>query len=246
MNEQIDPQDQMGPQMPINQPVYDESTDYSKIYKIALAVLGFFLIAALVATFIFYSKSAQTEDLIQQRIKDEVIKTQESDDAICEQEKKDDRENPWMEYIARNTYGAFKFTVPRGWSKYEHFDINANEPLQMYFNPGEVRYDAGVRRDHSALEVIVGKRLYTGELNDLKRTIENLIRKKITPKDKGTAIKISGFNGTRFVYYDQDLKMNVGVIILPFRDRVMFIKTSDYDKYQKYYEKFYKSFVITP
>lgn len=241
MSEDINPQGQ-GPMQPVSPggPVYEEDTNYTRIYQIILGVLGFIFLVVVVFTIVFYKKANRTTAYIDDKVNQAKTETQKADGDICEQEKRDDRENPWMEYVARNTYGSFKFLVPRSWSKYEHFDVNANEPLRMFFSPDTVRYDSESRNDHAALEIIIGKRLYGGELQELKNRLLTELNKK------ESTLKISGFDSSMFIYYNKELKRKVGVILVPFRDRTMFIKTADYDKYSKYYEKFYKSFVITP
>jgi len=239
MNEDISPQGPIQPVVP-GGPVYEEETNYARIYQIGLVVLGLILLVVVIFTIVFYKKANRTTAYIDDKVATAKTETQTADDAICEQEKTDDRENPWMEYVARNTYGSFKFVVPRGWAKYEHFDVNANEPLRMFFSPDTVRYNSDARDDHAALEVIIGKRMYSGELQELKNRLRTDLGKK------ESTLKISGFDSSMFIYYNKDLKKKIAVILVPFRDRTMFIKTADYDKYTKYYEKFYKSFVITP
>jgi len=254
MNNPINPMNPQGPADPMGQsfetggptnPVYEETTHLSKLYKVIIAVMGFVIFILLILLIIFIMRS----NTAQSRINAEVAKATEKKEKeirdACELEKKDIRENPWADFKARDDFGTFKFTVPRNWAYYERFDINANNPYSLYFNPEIVRYDAAqnIREVHSALEVTITKKLYSQEIKDLKEKIKNAKDKSATEE----TVNISNFTGTKFTFKDKDFNRKVGVIILPYRDRAFFIKTDDYDQWnEKYYDKFWKSFALTP
>lgn len=239
-----DPAGPVNPQGPAGpSPIYEESTNYTRIYQIALGVLGFFLLVALIFIIVYAKKAGRTQEYINKKVEEgKDVKGQEVRDA-CELEKKDIRENPWTNFSARDDFGAFKFTVPRNWSHYEYFDINANNPYSVYFNPEIVRYDAGQKKNHAALEVTISKKLYTAEIKEIQEEIK---RNKDADKTE-EPVDISNFKGTKLTYKDKGLGRRIGVIILPYRDRALFIKTDDYDQWnEKYYDRFYKSFALTP
>lgn len=242
INPQIPPQ---GPDNPINpvNPMYEEETNTSMIYKIVLGVLGFLLLVALIFIIVYYKKATKTTAFINQKVEEAKGVKETEVRSACELEKTDIRENPWTNYTARDDFGAFKFVVPRNWSLYEVFDINANNPYSLYFHPEIVSYDTKLRKNHVALEMTISKKLYAAEVKDIQ---EDIKRNKDTNKTE-EAVVISNFTGTKFIYYDKELGRRVGVILLPYRDRALFIKTDDYDKWnEKYYDKFYKSFALTP
>lgn len=249
MNEEFNPMNPTGPVGPsvpnpaTPGPIYDESSGSGNIFKIIIGVLGFVLLILLILVVVYVMKANRTTAYINQKVEEgKATREREVKDA-CELEKKDIRENPWVSVTSREELGAFKFIVPRSWAQYEHFDINANEPLNLYFNPEMVRYDSAerIKTDHAALEVTVSKKLYAKEVDELKIKI----KKTLDPKTEDS-INISNFTGTKFTYKDKDLGRNVGVIILPYRDRALFIKTDDYDKWgAEYYKKFFESFALT-
>lgn len=249
MSEEMNPMNPIGPAGPSTPnpvtpgPVYDEGSGSSNIFKIITGVLGFLILVLLILVIVFATKANKTTAYTNQKVEEgKAAREKEVQDA-CEQEKKDIKENPWVSITSREELGAFKFIVPRSWSQYENFDLNANEPLKMYFNPDMVRYDSAnkIKDEHAALEVIVSKKLYAKELEELKKQLAKGFDSK-----KEDSINISNFEGTKFVYKDKDLDRNVGVIIMPYRDRALFIKTDDYDKWgEEYYKKFFESFTLT-
>ncbi|MEK7447406.1 MAG: hypothetical protein AAB632_01205 [Patescibacteria group bacterium] len=252
MNDPVNPMNPVDPVNPINPPnqnpvspgpVFEETTNTSRIYQIALGVVGFLLLVALIFVTVYYIKANRTTTYINQKVDESKgIKEKEVREA-CEIEKTDMRENPWTNFTARSDFGAFSFTVPRNWSQYEHFDINANEPYSIYFSSDMVKYDAGTKKNHAALEVTISKKLYNAEI----KAIQDEIKRNKDANKTEESVNISNFTGTKFTYKDEGLGKKVGVIVLPYRDRVLFIKTDDYDQWnEKYYDKFYKSFAITP
>jgi hypothetical protein len=259
MNENINPVDSMsagspgdpagpaspqGPVNPVNPgPIYDGGSNKSKLFFIIIAVLGLLLLVSLIFVFVYAGKASKSEEYWNSIIAGEKQAKAEEVRGACEIEKKDIRENPWESYTARNEFGAFTFTIPRNWSKYERFDMNDNDPYQLYFSQDVVRYDSNTKTIHSPLEVVVSKKLYDAEIKDIQNVIK---RNKNAGKTEET-VNISNFEGTKFTYIDKELERRVGVIILPYRDRALFIKTDDYDRWNAdYYDKFYKSFALTP
>lgn len=257
MNNPLNPMEQQGPDpmggnSPLNQPnpanpgpIYDEKVNYTRIYQIGLGVLGFLLLVSLIFVIVYYKKAGRSEQywsgVISER---EQVKEKEVRGA-CDLEKKDLQEKPWASFKARDEFGAFTFTIPRSWSKYEIFDVNDNNPYQLYFSQDVVRYDSNtnIKAVHAPFEVIVSKKLYDAEIvalqNDIKRNKDN---QKTEEK-----VNISNFEGTKFTYIDKDLGRRIGVILIPYRDRALYIKTDDYDKWNgEYYDKFWKSFALTP
>ncbi len=231
--------------MPPAGPSFDSGSSgfgMDKIFKIMTGVLGFLLIILIILVIVYAGKANKTKTYIEGVVKTNVDQKVKAAQDSCEQQKKDLLEKPWKEYKARDEFGAFKFQVPKNWSQYEHFDMSENEPYQLYFNPDTVQFDSSVKKDHAALEVGISKNLYDNEVKDLKSSFGGILNSKTEEK-----ITISNFTGTIFIYKDQDLNRNIGVIMLPYRDRTLFIKTDDYDKWNdQYFSKFYKSFSITP
>ena len=260
MNENVQPVDPMsagssggapqgpvspqGPTNPVNPgPVYDNGSNKSKLYFIIIGVLGVILLVLLALVIVYVRKAGRSEEywngIISEReqIKEEEIR------GACEIEKTDIKENPWESFTARENFGAFTFVIPRNWSKYEKFDNNDNNPYQLYFSQDIVRYDSNTKTIHAPLEVVVSKKLYDAEIKD----IQNVIKRNKNNQKTEETVTISNFTGTKFTYIDKELERRVGVILLPYRDRALFIKTDDYDKWNAdYYDKFWKSFALTP
>ena len=262
MNEDFNPMDPMagGPSEPVNPtgpmgpaespnpvnpgPMFDGgATNLTRIYQIALGVLGFLLLISLIFVLVYKGKAGKTQDYINGVVAKAVEKKDKEAKDSYDQQLKDFKENPWTEYKAKDEFGAFKFIVPRTWSQYEYFDINANDPYSIYFNPDTVKYDAKARQVHAALQVTVSKKLYADQVKEIEQNIKTHLDLAATEEK----IDISTFSGTKFTYKDKELDKKVGVIVIPYRDRALFIKTDDYDKWnEKYYTKFYKSFALTP
>lgn len=232
------------PQNPANPgPMFEEETNYTRIYQIALGVLGFLLLVSLIFVLIYANKAGRSQKYWDGVVAQAVDKKDKEDKVSYEQQLKDFKENPWTEYKARDEFGAFKFIVPRTWSQYEYFDINANDPYSIYFSPDTVKYDSAARQNHAALQVVISKKLYSDQVKEIEQKIKMHLDTGATEEK----INIANFTGTKFVYQDKDLNKKVGVIVVPYRDRALFIKTDDYDKWnEKYYTKFYNSFALTP
>lgn len=246
-NGPVDPMSQdLGNQNPMN-PVYEESTRLSKLYKVILGVMGFLILVLLITLIVYIGKANDSQARIDSEVKKALEKRENELNSLCEIKIKDVRENPWADFKARDEFGQFKFIAPRNWSKYEYFDLNANDPYTLYFSPDMVQYDSNqnIRLTHSALEVAISKKVYSQEINDMKVKMQYQSGddKEFTEEP----VTVSNFTGTKFVYKHKDLGRKIGVIILPYRDRALFIKTDDYDKWNgEYYEKFWKSFALTP
>lgn len=243
----VNPSSPVGPTSPSNPvspgPMFEEETNYTRIYQIALGVLGFLLLVSLIFVLVYKSNASKIKNNLDSLVAQAVDKKDKENKVSYDQQLKDLKENPWVEYKARDDFGAFKFVVPRSWSQYEYFDINANDPYSLYFNPDTVRYDSGVKQNHAALQVVISKKLYSDQIKEIEQNIKMHLDTGATEE----TINISNFTGTKFTYQDKDIKRKVGVIVIPYRDRALFIKTDDYDKWnEKYYPKFYKSFALTP
>ena len=214
---------------------------YSLFYKISLGVVSLLFIIVLVLFFVYFQKADRTEEYINSRISEATSIKEDEMVTSCELQKKEIQENPWVSYTAPNMLGAFSYQYPRGWSKHQIFDINAQIPYTSYFNPDMVEYDSSLRNIHAPLEVYVSKNLYSKELDGLEK-------KAVKSKEKYeiSDIKISEFNGRKFYYKDQDLQRFVNVIIIPYRDRTLIIKTDNARDYQNYFDQFAESFILTP
>ena len=220
-----------------------EKTNFSRIYQIIIGAVALFLIISLIFAAIYYQKANKTQAYINSVASQAADQKAKDDKVSCDAQIKDIKENPWTEYTARQEFGAFKFIVPRNWSQYEYYDINANDPYSLFFSPDTVRYVSNTRDNHSALQVVVSKRLYSDEISDLEQSI----KMNMDTSSSEEKVTISNFTGTKFVYTNKDLQRKVGVIVLPYRDRALMIKTDDYDKWgDKYFTKFYQSFALTP
>lgn len=248
MNEQpMDPMagDPIGPQSPVPPviPPDEGGMNMTKIYQIGLGILGFILLILLIFVFVYRSKANRTQKYIDGVVAQAVDKKDKEDKDYCAIEKKDIRENPWATYKAPDDFGAFTFTIPRNWSVYENFDMNANNPYTVYFNPDKVAYDSTLNSIHSALQVTISKKLYDQEIKEMKDKLKQ--SKAPTTEEQ---VKVSNFDATKFTYVDKDKgNKRVAAVLVPYRDRVLFIQTDDYDQWnQNYYDKFWKSFALTP
>lgn len=238
-----------GPVGPGNPMDYNSSSpgggglNMTRIYQIALGILILIILILIIFVFLYKGKANKTQKYIDNVTAQAVDNKSKEDKSSCDKQIKDMKENPWAEYKALDEYGAFKFQVPKDWSQYEHYDMSGSYPYRLYFNPAPVHYDASnsVHDDHAALEVIISKQQYNDEVKQLESQLAYAADKH-TEDD----ISISNFKGKNFFYKDKDLGKNVGVIILPYRDRALFIKTDDYDQWHDYFSQFYQSFKLTP
>lgn len=235
-----------GPVNPINPgngSVYDDDgLDMTRIYQIIIGVLGLIILVLIIFVFVYRGKANKTQSYINSVSTQAANDQSKKDKVSCDTQIKDIRENPWTAYTALDEFGGFTFNIPRNWSQYEQYDDNANDPYLLYFNPGTVHYDSKLRVTHAALEVDISKKLYADEIKEM----EDKLKQTKDPFSED-AVKISNFTGTKFVYTDKDLGETVGVIVLPYRDRALFIKTDDYNQWNKdYYTPFYQSFALTP
>lgn len=220
--------------------MYEEEKK-SPLGKIIIAVLTVLLLVALVLLFIFFQKAGTKQDEIDGIVATAVGVKEKELQAACEVQKKEIQENPWEEFAARDVFGAFKFQIPRSWARYERFDLDANVPLALYFNPSLVRYDSLTNSNHAALYIEITKTMYSKEIDNFRNKMKGIVSAEGEELDAS----ISGFDGKVFYYKDKDLGKKIAVVILPYRDRTLMIRTDDYNNYQDYFKKFSDSFVLT-
>lgn len=220
--------------------MYEEEKK-SPIGKIVIVILAVLLAITLILLLLFFQKASTKQDEIDGIVATAVAEKEKEVQTSCEVQKKEIQENPWEEFEARNVFGAFKFEIPRSWARYERFDLDANVPLALYFNPSLVRYDSLTNSNHAALYVEITKTMYSKEIDNLRNKMKGVVAAEGEELDAS----ISGFDGKVFYYKDKDLGKKIAVVVLPYRDRTLLIRTDDYNNFQEYFKKFSESFVLT-
>ena len=137
--------------------------------------------------------------------------------------------NPWKTYKAEDMIGAFTFKLPKNW--YPHIDKRMKSSTQWEFlaGPGYIVKDVDSDGPYVALDIKVINSKYDRALEDYKKKRFKDRSVKYQVSDE----KVSGIKGSRLSWNnDKNNNKKSNFIILPYRDKVLYIGCEDYDNYK--------------
>jgi len=151
-----------------------------------------------------------------------------------------EKEKTTVKYVADEVFGSFEFTYPKVWATNVEQAVGSAQELIFLADPNMIVINKDVDGPFPALRVVVYQDKYASEL------------KEIEGKNKGgktvkteTDVTVSGIKGKRFVGIDSESGKKVTYVILPLRDKTLYIGTDDTANFSKNYETILATFNIS-
>lgn len=151
-----------------------------------------------------------------------------------------EKETTTTKYVADETFGAFEFSYPKVWSTNVVQAIASSEELLFLADPNMIVLNKDVPGPFPALRVVVYPTKYTTKLKDVESSNTN-VKSPMTETDA----TVSGIKGKKFVGTDAKSGKQFAYIILPLRDKTLYIGTDDLAAYAKNYDTILTSFKIS-
>ena len=173
------------------------------------------------------------------------IKDKETSDKLAAQEEQlkqecqTEKEKDIVQYVSDEIFGSFKFGYPKIWSTNVTQEEGASEELMFLADPNLITIDKKKTNTITALRVVVYSDKYETKLAEVEDS--NTDTKLLTESD----VKVSGIAGKKFIGKDEETGNNVGFILVPLRDKTLYIGTDNYSKYKDQYEKITNSFNLS-
>jgi hypothetical protein len=204
----------------------------NRLWRVLAVVFGLLFVVALGLVILFGVRLAQNNQIkddeaksklaaLEEQLKTEFQKTQEQEDA---------------EYVADEVFGAFGFVYPKVWFTNFSKDEGAQEELTMLADPNLIMIDDKAKNTTVALRVVLYKEKYDAKLAQVEG--ENKDNSLLVETDA----KVSDISGKKFVGKDEATGDNVAFILVPLRDKTLYIGTDNYEQYKDQYEKVVTSF----
>lgn len=143
-------------------------------------------------------------------------------------------------YVADEVFGAFEFSYPKVWSTNVTQEVGAAQELVFLADPNIIVINKDAAEPTPALKVIVYQDKYASKLKDTENSNTN-VTKPMTESDA----TVSGIKGKKFVGTEEKNGKNFAYIILPLRDKTLYIGTDDLTNFSKNYETILGTFKIS-
>lgn len=207
-----------------------------KTLTLAAIFAGTFFVIALVFAVIFGVKlSSANKD-----------KTKAVSDALSEQSAdltadfQAQLEEITTQYVADEVFGSFSFSYPKVWSTNIAQSVGSSEELVFLADPNLIVFNEDEDGPYTELRVIVYEDDYESKLADTESD-----NKRASNKKTESDIAISGISGKLFVGNDVKSGKTIGFVILPLRDKTLYIGTDDYTSYSANFGTILDSFSIS-
>ncbi len=151
-----------------------------------------------------------------------------------------EKEVSTTKYIADEIFGSFEFSYPKVWSTNVKQEIGAATELEFLADPSLIVVNKEVKGPFPALKVQVFEEKYTSKLKDVESSNKG-VKNPMTETD----FKVSEISGKRFEGTGEESGKKFAYVILPLRDKTLYIGTDDLTAFTKNYETILKSFKIS-
>jgi len=204
-----------------------EETDNGLIWKIATIALGVLFVIVVVVVIILglklgnYNKAKASEISTKLANQDTELKKQ------CQTEK----EQTELTYKAGDVYGNFSFNYPKVWSTNVTEDPGNSARLTFLGSPDLII------ENRNNPPVVALRVIYFDQ--DFESKV-----KSYGDRYKTSEATVSGLKGTRLTGVDQETQKNVSFVLIPLRDKTIYIGTDNTAAFQSQYDKILKSFVL--
>lgn len=206
-------------------------------WKICSAILGGLFLVSIVFLVLFGVKiSSNNKD-----------KTAELTKALTAQEKElrktfqTEKEKTTTKYTAGEIFGAFEFSFPKVWDTNIHEAEGKTEELTFLADQNPVVIKDG-SKESVGLRVVVYKDKYATQLKNTEDKTKNNTKTKLTEEDVTVSdVKGKKFTGTTEASGDKKVQF----ILLPLRDKTLYIGTDNIDVYADQYKKIVDSLKVS-
>ncbi len=206
-------------------------------YWRVLTVFGWVLfVAALIFVILFGLKISNWNDTKAQEISDAISQKQSEMEVLC----RENNEKDTTTYIADEYFGSFEFSYPKVWQTNVTQYLAINEQLVFMADPSIVLIDKDAKGPYPALKVIVYNTKYESKLKELES--KNKYAKSRQAEEDAS---VSGLSGKKFSGKDVDSGKQIIYVILPLRDKTLYIGTTDSSLYADHYNTILNSFEIS-
>jgi hypothetical protein len=206
-----------------------------RLPQIIPIILGVLLVIFICLTAIFGIKFGNVNKQKSNEISAALENQSNELNTACQLEK----EKTMTKYVADEVFGSFEFVYPKVWQTNVVLAVGDTEELIFLADPNIIVVDKEIENPTSALRVVVYKDKYTTKLKDSEDS--NTKENPMTEKDA----TVSGIKGKSFVGTSADNGKQFSYVILPLRDKTLYIGTDDYNAFSKKYETILSSFKIS-
>lgn len=152
-----------------------------------------------------------------------------------------EKEKTTTKYVADEIFGSFEFSYPKVWSTNVTQEVGATEELTFLADPNLITINKEeVGGPYTALRVRVYQDKYTNKLRDTENSNKN-----VKNPMKETDVTVSDIKGKKFVGTDEKNGKQFAYIILPLRDKTLYIGTDDLTNFTKNYDTILGTFKIS-
>ncbi len=203
-------------------------------------------ILALIGFVLFFLSLITIGILTYQLISYSDKKATEIEKVLADQEKslkkdfQSEKERINTSFVADEIFGNFEFTFPKVWSTNVKQEQGSAEELVFLADPELINSNKDKPGPYTALRVVVYKQKYDLKLKEFQNKNKN---NKLALKE--SEITVSGIAGKRFVGKDPKTGLNLNYIVLPIRDKTLYVGTDDGINQLENFEKILKTFKIS-
>jgi hypothetical protein len=199
-------------------------------------IIGTLFIIAVVFVVLFGVKLAGANQQKADEIKSNLAIQQTDLNAAFQSE----LEKTTTKYVADEVFGSFAFSYPKVWSTNVKQEVGAAEELVFLADPNLIVLNKDVPGPYPALRVEVYQEKYASKLLDTENSNKN-VGNPMTENDA----TVSGITGKKFVGTSKDSGKQFAYVILPLRDKTLYIGTDDLAKYSNDYDTILGTFNIS-
>lgn len=151
-----------------------------------------------------------------------------------------EKEKTTIKYVADEVFGSFEFSYPKVWSTNVKEEIGAATELTFLADPNLIVLNKDVAGPYPALRVEVYQDKYDSKLKDVESSNKN-VKSPMTETD----VTVSTIKGKKFVGTEEKSGKQFAYIILPLRDKTLYIGTDDLTQYTKNFDTIVGTFKIS-
>jgi len=207
----------------------------NRLWRVLAVVFGLLFVVALGLVILFGVRLFQNNQIKDNETKGKLAALEEQ----LKVEFQKTQEQEGEEYVADEVFGAFKFVYPRVWFTNVVKNEGAQEELTILADPSLITIDNKEKNTTVALRVILYNEKYDAKLGQ----VEGANKEKSLLVETDT--KVSDISGKKFIGKDEVTGNNVAFVLVPLRDKTLYIGTDNYEQYKDQYEKVVTSFNLT-
>lgn len=197
---------------------------------------GVLFVVALIFAVLFGVKLAGANNQKASEIKDALVTQSKELSAAFQSEK----EKTTTKYVADEVFGSFEFTYPKVWSTNVKQEVGATDELTFLADPNLIVENKDVKGPFTALRVVVYQAKYANKLKDIENSNIN-----VKNPMKESDVTVSGIKGKKFTGSNDESGKAFVYVILPLRDKTLYIGTDDSASYTKNYDTILGTFKIS-